>query len=98
MMSLQVVEILSRVSTCERASIDECYLDITAEALRRLEACAGTPALPANVHEVHVCGQVHRIELNAPPTWTVLSHMLNLGYMCYLSQAAVRWHFPTDDK
>ncbi|KAK9866888.1 hypothetical protein WJX84_001766 [Apatococcus fuscideae] len=54
---LKVVNILSRTSICERASIDECYIDITAEAQRRLAACAGQALLPVSPHQVHVCGQ-----------------------------------------
>lgn len=44
----RVLDILARLAKTERASIDECYLDLTAEAQRRLEACAGVPALPCN--------------------------------------------------
>lgn len=54
----QVVDILSRKSICERASIDECYIDITAEAQRRLAASSGQPAMPVSPQQVHVCGQV----------------------------------------
>ena len=48
---------LSRLSTCERASIDECYLDISAEAARRLAAASGHPQLPVNADRIHVAGQ-----------------------------------------
>lgn len=54
-----MVDILSRMSICERASIDECYLDLTEEAHKRLAACHGQPLLPVNPDRVHVCGQVH---------------------------------------
>ena len=54
----QVVDILSRKSICERASIDECYIDITAEAQRRLAASSGQPAMPVSPQQVHVCGKV----------------------------------------
>lgn len=53
----QVVEILSRMAICERASIDECYLDLTEEAHKRLAACGGQPPLPINPDRVHICGQ-----------------------------------------
>ncbi|KAK9862849.1 hypothetical protein WJX84_002605 [Apatococcus fuscideae] len=53
----KVVDILSRKSICERASIDECYIDITAEAQRRLTASSGQPAMPISPRQVHVCGQ-----------------------------------------
>ncbi|EIE19275.1 DNA/RNA polymerase, partial [Coccomyxa subellipsoidea C-169] len=49
----QVLNILARLSVAERASIDECYLDITEEAKRRLAASSAHPPLPINVGEVH---------------------------------------------
>lgn len=55
---MQVVDILSRMSICERASIDECYLDLTEEAHKRLATCHGQPLLPVNPDRVHICGQV----------------------------------------
>ncbi len=48
---------LSRLSICERASIDECYLDISAEAGRRLAAASGSPPPPVDVERSHVAGQ-----------------------------------------
>ena len=54
----QVTNILARLAICEKASIDECYLDITAEAKHRLEASLGVPAVPVNAEQVHICGQV----------------------------------------
>lgn len=54
---LQVTDILARLAICEKASIDECYLDITAEARRRLEASQQVQ-LPVKSHQVHVCGEV----------------------------------------
>ena len=59
--TVQVVNILSRISVCERASIDECYIDITAEAQRRLAASSGQPDLPVSPIQVHVCGEVHLV-------------------------------------
>lgn len=53
----QVLGILARLSTAERASIDECYLDISEEAKRRLAACSAHPPLPINLEQVHVCGE-----------------------------------------
>lgn len=52
-----VVDILSRIAICERASIDECYLDLTEEAHSRLAAFNGHPPLPVNADRVHICGQ-----------------------------------------
>ncbi|KAK9826753.1 hypothetical protein WJX81_005483 [Elliptochloris bilobata] len=57
-MSKQVMDVLSRLSICERASIDECYLDISAEAARRLAAASGHPQPPVNADRIHVAGQV----------------------------------------
>ena len=51
------MDVLSRLSTCERASIDECYLDISAEAARRLAAASGHPQPPVNADRIHVAGQ-----------------------------------------
>ncbi|KAL4428594.1 hypothetical protein ABPG77_008906 [Micractinium sp. CCAP 211/92] len=50
----RVLDILARLAKTERASIDECYLDLTEEAQRRLEACGGVPPLPCNAEQVHV--------------------------------------------
>ena len=55
---VQVLDILARLSIAERASIDECYLDITLEASKRLAACSGYPYLPILPEQVHVCGEV----------------------------------------
>ena len=53
-----MLDILARLSIAERASIDECYLDITQEASKRLAACSGHPPLPIHLEQVHVCGEV----------------------------------------
>lgn len=53
-----MVDILSRIGIVERASIDECYIDLTEESRARLAACNGQPPLPVNPDRVHVCGQV----------------------------------------
>lgn len=55
---LQVTDILARLAICEKASIDECYLDITAEAKRRLEQSPASLAPPARPDQIHVCGEV----------------------------------------
>ena len=55
---IQVLGVLARLSTAERASIDECYLDISEEAKKRMAACSGHPPLPVNLEQVHVCGEV----------------------------------------
>ena len=52
------MDILSRTGIVERASIDECYLDLTQESHIRLAACNGQPPLPVNADRVHICGQV----------------------------------------
>ena len=49
------MDILGRTATCERASIDECYLDLSAEARKRLAAGAGRPQHPTSFERVHVC-------------------------------------------
>ena len=59
---MQVLDILARLSIAERASIDECYLDITQEASKRLAACSGHPSLPINLEQVHVCGEVSLVQ------------------------------------
>ncbi len=51
------------MAICERASIDECYLDLTEEAHKRLAACGGQPLLPINPDRVHICGQVRLLAL-----------------------------------
>lgn len=53
----RVLEILSRADvTVERASIDECYLDLTDEAARRLADFGGAPTMPSQPEKVHVYG------------------------------------------
>lgn len=44
----RVLDVLARLARTERASIDECYLDLTEEAQRRLEDCGGVAPLPCN--------------------------------------------------
>ena len=56
--ALQVLDILGTVAVCERASIDECYLDLTEEAHRRMAAAGGSPPLPVNPEQVHVASLV----------------------------------------
>lgn len=51
------MDILARAGICERASIDECYLDLTAESKKRLAAAAGQPPAPPSFDEVHVCAE-----------------------------------------
>lgn len=53
-----MLDILGRLSVAERASIDECYLDISEEAKRRMAACSGNPPLAINLEQVHICGEV----------------------------------------
>ena len=53
-----VVAVLGRGGTCERASVDECYVDVTAAATQRLreaQAGAGAAALLA-LAAAHVAG------------------------------------------
>ncbi|KAK9812531.1 hypothetical protein WJX73_006603 [Symbiochloris irregularis] len=58
----QVMDILGRLGTCERASIDECYLDLTVEARKRLSAAAGHPPRPTSFERVHVCTEQGPVE------------------------------------
>ncbi|KAL6747481.1 hypothetical protein V8C86DRAFT_1320792 [Haematococcus lacustris] len=44
---VRVADVLSRLSVCERASIDEVYLDVSEEAARRLAAVPPDQAPPA---------------------------------------------------
>jgi nucleotidyltransferase/DNA polymerase involved in DNA repair len=55
------MSILSRESICERASIDEAYLDITEASARRVAAAAAAGGLPDPGHDLsawHLAGQV----------------------------------------
>ena len=80
---MQVLDILARLSIAERASIDECYLDITQEASKRLAACSGHPPLPINLEQVHVCGEVSLVQcsghacmyLTHHPCWPPQIHL-----------------------
>lgn len=58
----QVIGILSTLSICERASIDEAYIDVTDEANRRHAAGGGWPAAPFNTEGWHVCGVVSTLK------------------------------------
>ncbi len=75
---IQVLGILARLSIAERASIDECYLDISEEAKKRMAACAGYPALPVNMEQVHVCGEVRLKELLYALTTVVMSNAVHV--------------------
>jgi DNA polymerase eta len=65
---LQVVTVLSRAGVCERASIDEVYLDITEAAAARLlkEFPFTVESLSDEARKTHVLGlaEVHFWELN----------------------------------
>lgn len=52
----QVLKILGEGNAVkvERASIDECYLDLTEEANKRLAASGGMPSLPVRSYQVHL--------------------------------------------
>ena len=56
----RVLDIYSRLAKTERASIDECYLDLTEEAQRRLAASAGVPRMPPSPGGVGCQCGVHR--------------------------------------
>lgn len=70
---IQVLGILARLSIAERASIDECYLDISEEAKKRMAACSGHPPLPVNMEQVHVCGEVQLEHLLCALTTVIMS-------------------------
>ncbi|KAL4860199.1 DNA polymerase eta [Chlorella vulgaris] len=53
----KVLGILARLAKTERASIDECYLDLTEEAQRRMAEHGGVPPLPPLPDQVHVMRQ-----------------------------------------
>ena len=65
-----MTDILARLAVCEKASIDECYLDITAEAKRRSDAQEQVQA-PINAQQVHMTGQVTELHC-ALKFWPVL--------------------------
>ncbi len=62
--ALQVAEVLSRLAVTERASIDEVYLDVTAEALRRLAGIppGSKPPEPESFVGIHVAGEIVEAE------------------------------------
>ncbi|KAL4434375.1 hypothetical protein ABPG75_000816 [Micractinium tetrahymenae] len=68
----RVLDILARLAKTERASIDECYLDLTEEAQRRLEACGGVPPMPCNAEQVHVMAEAGFV--GAPDWWQRPQH------------------------
>lgn len=54
----KVLAIMARYGITERASIDEMYIDCTDEALRRLQATGGAPALPQKLDQIHIAAMV----------------------------------------
>lgn len=55
--SKQVVEVLSRGGICERASIDEVYLDITeAAAARLIKGLPSLGTLSEEARKTHILG------------------------------------------
>lgn len=53
----QVADILARGGVCERASIDEAYIDVTEESQRRLRLAASGPLPePPSFDRIHVSG------------------------------------------
>ena len=71
---MQVTDILARLAICEKASIDECYLDITAEARKRAEDQQQLNS-PVNAHQVHISGEV-KIEQNTTLPFSLKTHTL----------------------
>lgn len=58
----QVMDVLAEGGIiAERASIDECYLDVTDAAQRLLQGADGQPPLPPpeQLSQIHVIGAVH---------------------------------------
>ena len=54
----------------ERASIDECYLDLTEEANKRLATSGGMPSLPVRSHQVHLYSTDGEDVVNAETWWS----------------------------
>lgn len=42
------------------SAVDECYLDLTAEAQRVLAACGGEPPLPVNIGALSSCAGLRK--------------------------------------
>lgn len=56
-LALQVADILARGGICERASIDEAYIDVTEEAQKRLKLAGDGPLPePLSFDRIHVSG------------------------------------------
>lgn len=84
----RVLQILSRKSICERASIDECYLDVTLEAHKRLEKSAGLPPYPVEPHQIHVY-ESNGEDIPADRWWNRPQHTWGTGELLLASGAAV---------
>ncbi|XP_064172743.1 DNA polymerase eta [Anguilla rostrata] len=54
--SVEVIEIMSRFAVIERASIDEAYMDLTANVQQRLKDMEGRPVEPELLKTTHVQG------------------------------------------
>lgn len=83
----RVLEILGRADVrVERASIDECYLDLTAAALRRVEQSGdGELTPPLRIDQIHVydttgeCNDVSSWWARPPPQWSPGERLLAAG-------------------
>lgn len=68
----QVLKILGEGNAVkvERASIDECYLDLTEEANKRLASSGGMPSLPVRSHQVHLYSLAGEDVADAETWWS----------------------------
>jgi nucleotidyltransferase/DNA polymerase involved in DNA repair len=88
---MQVADILSRLAVTERASIDEVYLDVTAEAGRRLAAlpAGSTPPEPVLFMGMHVAGH-NRVPQAVPDLGEIAVTDAGLGG----EPAGTAWPYP----
>lgn len=86
----QVLKVLGQSDAVrvERASIDECYLDLTEEAHRRLAANGGVPPVPPRPQQVHIYGS-NGESIEAERWWSRVDEAWGPGERLLAAGAAV---------
>lgn len=94
-----MADILARLAVTERASIDECYLDITHEARHRMAAAGGHPPVPVHLDQVHVSGQVAALHstLGTPHKADALQVLTDEYAQVGAAEVAAWWNRPAEE-
>jgi DNA polymerase eta len=87
----QVLKVLGEGNAVkvERASIDECYLDLTEEANKRLAASGGYPSLPVRPQQVHLYTTSDCTDVELETWWSREAHLWGPGERLIAAGAAI---------